>query len=268
MTNPAPYEDFSALKIRRDGHVLTVEMDNPPLNAMTEEIHAELARIFPRIHADRETRVVVLTGAGEKAFSAGGDLNKIADNIDNQTRWMRMTAEGRDILLGMVECDTPIVARINGHAIGLGASLALAADMAIMKDSAKFGDSHVAVGLVAGDGGALLWPLMVGLNRAKQFLLSGEPMTGTEAAAMGLVNIAVPADALDATVADWAERIARHSPVAVKGTKRALNSLVRQNIQVLAELHLGLETLSHLSADHREAVLALRDKRTPDFKGE
>ena len=267
MSNPSPYEDFTALRISRDGHVLTVSIDNPPLNAMTEALHSELARIFPRIHGDRETRVAILTGGGEKAFSAGGDIDKIADNIDDHGRWLRLTGEGRDILLVMIQCDTPIIARVNGHAIGLGASLALAADISIMKDSAKIGDSHVKIGLVAGDGGALLWPLLIGLNRAKQYLLSGEPLTGSQAADLGLVNMAVPAELLDETVTLWAERLANLSPVAVKGTKRALNSAVRQNMQTLAELHLGYETISHLSDDHHEAIDAIRQKRSPNFTG-
>jgi enoyl-CoA hydratase len=267
MSNPAPYEDFVALRIARDGHILTITLDSPPLNAMTPDIHTELARVFGRVHTDRDTRVVVLTGAGDRAFSAGGNLDLIAENIDNHARWIRMTEEARDIVLGMINCDTPIIARVNGHAIGMGASLALAADMAIMVEEAKIGDSHVVIGLVAGDGGSLLWPLMVGLNRAKQYLLTGEPLLGREAAAIGLVNVAVPSAELDETVALWAGRIAKLPPPAVKGTKRALNALLRQHAQATAELHLGFETTSHLSKDHHEAIDALRAKRPANYTG-
>lgn len=267
MTNPPPYEDFQSLRISRDGAILTIALDNPPLNTMTEAIHGDLARVFRRVHDDAETRVVIFTGIGDRAFSAGGDIQNMADRVDDHRRWARMSREAYDILLGMIECDTPIIARVNGHAIGMGASLVLACDMSVMVETAKIGDSHVSIGLVAGDGGALLWPLMIGLNRAKQYLLTGEPVLGSEAAAIGLVNLAVPGGALDETVNRWTKRLSELPPVAVKGTKRALNSILRQQAQAHAELHLGIETLSHLSDDHREAVEAIRDKRSPIFRG-
>src|SRR5690606_11819512 len=125
----------------------------------------------------------------------------------------------------------------------------------------------VNVGLVAGDGGSLIWPALVGYAKAKRYLLTGEPITGAEAAEIGLISEAAPADELDARVAAVAEKIAGGAAIAIRLTKRAINMALRQQLDTLIEAHLGYETMSHLSADHREAVNAFAEKRAPVFTG-
>ena len=154
----ARYAGYQALKIGQVGHVLTVTLDNPPMNGMTPEGHEELTRVWADIGADPAVRVVVFTGAGDRAFCAGGDPRKMVDNWGNRERWQVGMAEARAIIVGMLECPKPVIARINGHAMGLGASLALACDITVMVEDARIADSHVSVGLAAGDGGSLLWP--------------------------------------------------------------------------------------------------------------
>src|SRR6202011_3741653 len=147
-------------------------------------------------------------------------------------------------------------AKVNGHAIGLGATIALMCDIIIAKDTALIADPHEEVGLTAGDGGAVIWPMLVGFARAKKYLLTRDPITGAEAAAIGLVTEAVPAERLDERVMQIAESLANGAAIAVRTTKKSINLALRQQLNAMIEAHLGYETMSHLSADHREAVSA------------
>ena len=229
-------------------------------------MHQELIRIFREIGHDPDARVAVLTGEGD-CFSAGGDIDGMHRSIDDQPRWIASMTEARDIILGVVELDVPVIAKVNGHAIGLGATLALFCDIVIAKDTAKIADPHVNVGLVAGDGGSVIWPALIGYAKAKRYLLTGDAITGAEAAEIGLVSEALPADLLDARVATLAQKIAGGAAVAIRLTKRAVNMALRQQLDALIEAHLGLETMSHLSDDHREAVTAFVERRPPVFTG-
>ncbi len=261
------YDDFETLKITRDGRILTVSFNRPEVrNATNPQMHRELARIFPLIGTDPDTHVVILTGEGD-CFSAGGDLNTLRASLDDQARWIASVAEARAILVGLIDLDRPVVARINGHAVGLGATLALCCDIVVARDTAKIADPHVGVGLVAGDGGAVLWPALIGHARAKRYLLTGDPISGAEAARIGLITESAPAEELDDKVAAYAGKLANGAAVAIRLTKKAINMDLRQRMDAMIEAHLGYETMSHLSEDHREAVNAFLEKRTPAFTG-
>ncbi|MGE5510770.1 MAG: enoyl-CoA hydratase-related protein [Bacteroidota bacterium] len=257
------YEDYKLLKTERRGRVLVVTIDRPPLNASNRVVHKELSRIFFDIAKDDETNVVVLTGAGT-AFCAGGDLNEMKKRMEDQTLWAEVMREARDIVLGIVTLDKPIIARVNGPAVGLGATIALLCDIIIAVDTAKIADTHVKIGLVAGDGGSIAWPLGVGLPKAKEYLLTGDPLTATEAARIGLINHALPADQLDARVYGLAERLATGSQQAIRGTKRAINMWMG-NVSAVVDAHLGLETLTYQGRDHRIGVDAFLEKKQPQF---
>lgn len=265
---PGPYVAFQALKIELRGPALWIMIDNPPMNGMTPAMHGELAFVFRVASRDPAVRAVVITASGDRAFSAGGDINRMAEKIEDHQSWNRAMPEAREIVAGILECDKPVIARVNGHAVGLGASIVLACDITLMVDRAKIGDTHVKVGLVAGDGGALLWPSLIGPMLAKRYLLTGDLLTGEQAAAIGLITEAVPADTLDQRVDHWVDTLANGATQAIALTKRAINSQLRQQAQLHLDAHLGLETMSHLSRDHREAVFAFRDKRDPQFTGE
>lgn len=261
------YEDYQTLEVVRDGRVVTVSFNRPEVkNATNPRMHQELVRIFPEIGRDPDAHVVVLTGKGT-AFSSGGDIDTLRRSIDDPRRWAAAMREAREILIGLIELDRPVIAKINGHAIGLGATLALMCDIIIARDSALIADPHVKVGLVAGDGGSIIWPMLMGFARAKKYLLTGEPITGADAAAMGLVTEAVPADQLDARVAQLTALLVNSPAVAVRLTKKSINMALRQQIDLMMQAHLDYETTSHLSADHREAVNAFLDKRAPVFVG-
>jgi enoyl-CoA hydratase len=261
------YEGYEALKVTRKNKIVTVAFNRPEVkNATNPQMHQELVRVFPEIGRDPEANVVILTGMGT-AFSAGGDISTLRSSLDDQARWVESMLEARQIILGLIELDRPVIAKVNGHAIGLGATLALLCDIIVAKDNAKIADPHVGVGLVAGDGGAVIWPALIGYARAKRYLLTGDAITGAEAAAIGLVSEACPAEELDARVDALATQLSNGAAMAIRFTKRAVNMELRQRFDAMLEAHLGYETMSHLSADHREAVMAFLEKRSPTFTG-
>lgn len=264
------YKSYRALNTELKNGVLTIVMDNPPMNAMTRAAHDELTRIFDDLSRDPEVKVAVITGAGDKAFSAGGDIKAMAtrrEAMDVQG-WKLGTEEARHIVYGLLRCEKPVIARVNGHAMGLGATLATYCDISIMMGGAKIADTHVKVGLSAGDGGAAIWPLLMGFTRARRYLLTGDTMTGAEAAEAGLITESVETfDALDERVAYYTDGIVNGASYAVAETKRAINLVLRRILEGVIEDHLGGETRTFFSEDHLEAAQAFRDKRTPQFKG-
>lgn len=263
------YEHYEFLRIERRGRILQVAMDNPPVNAMTPKMHNELSRIFFDINRDPDTAVVVFTGTG-KTFCGGGNIDNMKKRNDAREydTWVQTTWEAKNIVRGMVDLERPLIARINGHAMGLGATLAVFADFSYMLESARIADTHVKVGLTAGDGGAMMWPFLIGFARARRYLMTGDALTGKEAADIGLITeSAASIDELDDKVNAMAERLAGGASVAINFTKASINFVLRKMLDGVMETHLGWETNSALSADHREAVNAFIEKREPKFTG-
>lgn len=262
------YENIRGLELERRGRVLVITIDNPPMNAITPLMHTELSSIFSDINRDPDTAVVVLTGAG-KAFSAGGDINTMAARAEQKDTGSMVPAlmEAKEIIYGLLRLQKPLIGRINGHAMGLGATLAVFCDITYMVETAKIADTHVKVGIVAGDGGSLMWPLLMGFGRAKEYLLTGDTLTGKQAAELGLINYAVKAEELDERVYGMADRLAAGPSIAINGTKTAVNMLLLRHFELLVENHVALELQSFHSDDHREAAVAFRDKREPRFTG-
>ncbi|HUP05769.1 MAG TPA: enoyl-CoA hydratase-related protein [Caldimonas sp.] len=259
--------DYEHLRFERRGRVLTIVMNRPEVkNAANIRMHRELSRVFRDVQDDADADVVVLTGAGD-AFSSGGDIRAMQDKIADRTLWNDTVDEARALFYSILDLEKPLVARVNGAATGLGATLAVYADIAIAADSAVIGDPHVKVGLVAGDGGALMWPLLVGFQRAKELLLLGDNIPAAEAARIGLISAAVPAGELDGRVEALCDRLARGAPFAVRGTKKAINQTLRALALGTFEYGIALETQSQLTRDHAEAVAAFVEKRAPVFQG-
>ncbi len=262
------YEAFEDVETELDDGVLTIRLNQPDsMNAFTAGMHTTMSTIWDRVNDDNDVRVAVLTGAG-KAFSAGGNLPNMQKKIDNPNLWEAGMPEARRIVYRMLECEKPVIARVNGHAVGLGATVALLCDIIIAADHAKFGDPHVKAGLVAGDGGALIWPQLVGYARAKEYLLTGDLMSATEAERIGLINHCVPAAELDEKVYGLARRLAGGATKSINWTKRTINIPLRQLAHSMMDLSISLETQSNLTGDHQEAVAAFGQKRAPAFKGD
>ncbi len=259
---------FKAIVFRRDGKVLHATLNRPDtLNAIDDDMDRDLAHLFGDVAADAETNVLVLTGAG-RAFSAGGDIEHMQRVIDQPNLFLDGMAAAKHIVFSLLDCPKPVIAKVNGAAVGLGATIALFSDLIYAADSAKIGDPHVKVGYVAGDGGAVIWPQLIGYARAKEYLLTGDLLTGAEAARIGLINRALPADQLDAAVDEIAQRLANGASRAIQWTKLSVNTTLKQVAQQVMDASLAYEALSNLTKDHQEAVNAFREKRAPRFTGE
>jgi enoyl-CoA hydratase len=260
-------DEFAYLHFERDGDVLRVVIDRPddPLNAVDATLHHELARLFPALQREREARAVLLTGRG-RAFSAGGDFAWFPD-LQKPGRLEALRLDAKQMIWDLLDVHLPIVCALNGPAVGLGASIALLCDIILMAESATIADPHVRVGLVAGDGGTIAWPLAVGPARAKQFLLTGDPVGATEAERIGLVNAVVSDEQLDEAAMAFARKLAAAPPLAVQHTKAAVNNWVKQTAAASFDLATASEIATFRSDDHAEALAALRDKRPPRFVG-
>ncbi|TVR26565.1 MAG: enoyl-CoA hydratase [Ilumatobacter sp.] len=260
-----PYAGFDRLAFERHEHgVLRITLDNPgKLNATDAAMHEQLSRIFAVIDRDESVRAVVVTGAGT-AFSAGGDLDWIAEQVGNHAQTMRVMREAGDIVRTMIECDTPIVSAINGVAVGAGLAVALMADVSIIDQDTRLSDGHIRLGVAAGDHAVAIWPLLCGMAKAKYYLLTADFLDGREAERIGLVSRAVPADEVLPTAHAVAEKLARGPRDATRLTKRALNHWLRQALPNF-EASLAYEMLNFLGADAAEGLSALQERRSPDF---
>jgi enoyl-CoA hydratase len=263
----ADYPDLKHLLVDKRGKIVTVTINNPPINEITDAIDVELSEIFIDLNRDPDINVMVLTASGDRVFCGGGSLDDMIKRSRESewNEWVLSMRRSRRILMSMLDCDVPIIARVQGHAIGLGATLALYSDIVIAVDTAKFADPHVQVGLAAGDGGSLMWPHLIGHSRAKYYLLTGDRIPAPEAAAMGLIHRSVPVSELDNAVYSLADKLAGLSRIAVCNTKRAANIPLLRELTTLMDAHLGLETWSALSKEHLEAVCALKEKRPAKF---
>ncbi|MDR3417183.1 MAG: enoyl-CoA hydratase/isomerase family protein [Nevskia sp.] len=268
MTQPQdqPVPTYQTIVLQRSGRLLTITLNRPEaLNSVNLAMHEELAAVFAFAVADQHSDVVLLTGAG-RAFSAGGDAQHMAHNAAHPELFDEEVRLAKRIVFAMLDLDKPLICRLNGHAVGLGATLALFCDVIFAADSAKIGDPHVAIGLVAGDGGAAIWAQRVGLGRAKEYLMTGELLSAKKAEEIGLVNHCVPVAELDAAVNAFCERLLGGATRAIRWTKLLTNLELKRVSHALMDAGLAYESLSVRSADHREAVQALLDKRKPVFK--
>lgn len=261
----APLPGYDTMALSRRGRLLIITMNRPDtLNAVNLRLHEELAEVFTFAAADPDSDVVLFTGSG-RAFSAGGDLDHLLNNATNPGLFHEEVRLAKRIVFAMLDLDKPLICRMNGHAVGLGATLALYCDVIFASERAKIGDPHVAVGLVAGDGGAAIWPQRVGLCRAKEFLLSGELLTAQRAAEIGLINHCVAEDELDATVDAFCDRLLAGARDAIRWTKVILNLELKRVTNTVLDAGLAYEALAVSTPDHQEAVRAMQEKRSPQF---
>lgn len=253
----------------RAGGIAEVTLTRPDLhNRVDQALHEELVDVLTALRSDREVRVVVLASTG-RSFSAGGDFELMRAAHDDIVARQAIADQGRCLVDAFLTLPQPVVAAVQGPAIGLGATLVLLSDVVVASPDASLADSHVALGLVAGDGGCLVWPQAAGMVRARRHLLTGDPLTAEEAFSLGMVTDLVDDSALvldsGRTVA---ERIATLAPLAVQGTKRALNRVSRQRAGEVVDLSFALEEQTLASDDLLEGIAAFRERRRPVFRGE
>ncbi len=261
------YQEFAEahdLTIDIEDRVAIVRLNRPEKrNAINFALHEGLEKLWRPLGTDPDVGAIVLTGEG-KTFCAGGDMVGFYPSDPGPFDKLRGP---KNLVHEMVNCEAPVIAAVNGVAAGLGATIALLSDIIYMADDARIGDTHVKMGLVAGDGGAAIWPLLIGLHRAKELLMGGELVTGVAAAEMGLVNYSVPsADLLDRAVAH-ARKLAAGPAVAIRWTKMTLNQHLRNSVNLTLDAGLAVEMLSVETDDAREAGAAFVEKREPKFRG-
>jgi enoyl-CoA hydratase len=248
---------YHYLKVEhRPSGVAIVTMNRPQiLNAINWDMHGELEQVFVDLDRDKSVKAIVLTGAG-RGFCSGGDQKAVdTDVVPSPTRG------GRHLIRNMLEVEVPIVAAVNGVAVGLGATLALLCDMIYASPTARFADTHVNAGVVAGDGGAVIWPLLIGPVRAKHYLMTGDFVSADEALSMGMINKVIEAEMLLEAAIDYAELLASGPREAVIWTKYSVNKIIKQYVHLILDTSLALETLTYNSPERREAVASFAQKR-------
>ena len=258
---------FSTMRFERHGAVLKVIIDNPAsdLNAVDDALHSDFARLFKALRDEHDARAILLTGC-KKAFCAGGDFNWFP-TLDTVAKLDHLRHDGKQIIWDLLDVEIPIVCALNGHAMGLGASIALLCDTIFMADTARIGDPHVRMGIVAGDGGTAIWPLAIGPALAKRFLMTGDPVTAEEALRIGLVTHVVPGAELDDAAMAFTQRLANGASLAIKYTKLSVNKLVKDALNTAFDASMGHEMMTFFSADHKEALAAFSERREPNFTG-
>jgi enoyl-CoA hydratase len=249
-----PYAPTPYLLVETDGPVTIITINNPDMrNAFIDPVHDGMQEIWGHLAADHSVRAVVLTGAG-KAFSAGGDIPGFIRSYEDPNHRRLSLRGARRLMDAMAEFPKPVVAAVNGPAVGLGCSVAVSCDLVLIAESAYLADTHVNIGLVCGDGGAVAWPLMMSLLKAKEYLLTGDRIPAAEAVALGLANRVVPDDQLMTEAVALAQRLAAQPTQAVQETKRALNLHLQAAIALVAPFALSAEAESFATDDIRATI--------------
>jgi enoyl-CoA hydratase/carnithine racemase len=259
---------------QQDGQIVTITLNDPAMrNPISErETVDAIVDALERLNRDTSVRVAILTGSGS-AFSSGGDLRAMQKAFDVRAEQPALTTHYykfgiQRIPLAFEKLDVPIIAAVNGPAIGAGLDLACMCDLRIASESARFAESFVKVGIVPGDGGAWLLPRIVGYSKACEMVFTGDMLNAQEALAAGLVSrVVLDTELLEAAHA-LAARIAVNPPYAVRMAKRLLIEGRHSRLDTLLELSASLQALAHATGDHREAVNAFLEKRKPVFKGD
>lgn len=260
------YSDFEFIRFDRhpDG-VLLATLNRPEvMNATNARLHWELTKLWGVVDNDASVKVVVVTGAGDRAFSAGGDLAWVEQMVGNAEIVSVVMKEASDIVYNMLNCRKPIISAINGTAVGAGLAVALMADVSVMSETARITDGHARLGVSAGDHAAIVWPLLCGPAKAKYYLMTAEFVNGKEAERIGLVSLCVPrAELMDKAMA-VANKLANGSQQAIRFTKRSLNGWMNV-ARPIFESSLAMEMLCFLGEDAKEGVASVREKRAPKF---
>ena len=261
---PLTYDDFPSLRCEPgENGVLTLVLDAPGLNSVGPQMHRDLADIWPVIDRDKNVKVVLVRGEG-RAFSSGGSFDLIEETMGDYEGRVRIMREARDLVLNLVNLDKPVVSAIRGPAVGAGLVVALLADISVAGRTAKIIDGHTKLGVAAGDHAAICWPLLVGMAKAKYYLLTCETLSGEEAERIGLVSTCVDDDEVLPTAIRLAESLANGAQHAIRWTKHSLNYWYRMFAPAF-ETSLGLEFIGFGGPDVREGLAAHREKRPARF---
>jgi len=268
------YSEYEFLKVDVADRVATITINRPEaLNAVNNVVHHELEQIWIDVRSDHDVNAIILTGAG-RAFCAGGDVKGMAaGSLTSSTskkgkgrgRGPIAASNGRRLVDNMLDVEQPIIGAINGDAVGLGATLALLCDITVVSEKARLADTHVKVGIVAGDGGAVIWPLLIGPHRAKEFLMRGNFISGAEAGKIGMVNYALAPELVMPKARELAQELADGPTWAIRWSKVSVNKWLKQQSNLIMDASLAYEMMSFNHPHQKEAVKAFIEKRKPNF---
>jgi enoyl-CoA hydratase len=265
------YADYQHLLIEVADGIATVTINRPEVyNATNNRLHWELTQIWGELDADPDVRAIVVTGAGDRAFSAGGDLDDLAVRnelpaAERLESILGVMKEARELIYSIINCDAPVISAINGVAVGAGLAVALMADISIIVEDARLTDGHIRLGVAAGDHACMVWPLLCGMAKAKYYLLTADFLDGREAERIGLVSKAVPREQLMPEAMRVARQLADGPQFAVRATKRALNQWLRLGGVTSFDYSLALEMLGFFGADVSAGMEGIRERRPPAF---
>ncbi|HEY4333606.1 MAG TPA: enoyl-CoA hydratase/isomerase family protein [Ilumatobacteraceae bacterium] len=258
---------FTTLTTAREpGDVLVVTLNRPDArNAVNRAMHDELLQLLVALRSLEGVGAVVLTGAG-KVFCAGGDVEMIDGfAAGGWSAATRLAEESLTLVRDFLTVRPPVIAAVNGHAMGLGATLALLCDIVVMADDAMIADTHINVGIMPGDGGTALWPALVGPARAKELLMTGDSVKAADAERIGLVNHVVHRAEVVSTAMTIATRLASGPRQAIAWTKQAVNAAIIRDCSLQMPLSLALESQTLMQPDLQEGLAAFRERRAPNW---
>jgi enoyl-CoA hydratase len=257
--------DFTSIIYAEQDHVATLTLNRPDvLNSMDEVMTGEIVSVIERLRRPGKLRALVIASTG-RCFSAGGNFDEIHRLIEDYDARMDAYDNGRRVIHGMAEIAVPVIVALQGDVYGLGTSLALSADIIVASRNVRIGDPHVKVGLVAGDGGTLVWPAAFGLLKSKRHLLTGDPIGAEEAHSLGAISELVDEPEQALPLAQQLAKVAALPPLAVQYTKRALNHSMQRAALDHFEFAMALEQYAMTSEDLKEALAALKEKRQASF---
>lgn len=265
------YARYQHLLVSVEAGVATVTINRPEVfNATNDVLHRELTTIWQDLAGDDAVRVVVVTGAGDQAFSAGGDLGDIEARAalpagQRFEAMVQVMKEAEAIVYEMLNCEKIIISAINGVAVGAGLAVALMADISVMAEEARLTDGHARIGVAAGDHAAIIWPLLCGMAKAKYYLLTCDFIDGREAERIGLVSKTVPRAELRSEARAIAEKLAAGPQHALWATKKSLNQWLKLGGTTAFDYSLALEMLGFFSDAPAEGARAIVEKRAPNF---
>ena len=263
------YSSYQHLLIDIDDGIAKVTINRPEVyNAVNHVLHKELGDIWRDLDRDPDVRCIVVTGAGEKAFSAGGDLSMLEKrmSLPSEERFDDIiNNDARDLVYNMINCDKVIIAAINGVAVGAGLAVAMMSDISIMAEDAKMGDGHIKLGVVAGDHATMIWPLLCGMAKTKYYMLTAEMIDGKEAERIGLVSKVLPRTEVLPAAMKLARQLADGPQWAISLTKRSLNQWLRLGGITSFDYSMAVEKMAFFSADTQAGVKAVREKKVADF---
>lgn len=260
------YSDYEHLLFDlNDFGVMLVTINRPEvMNAANARLHWELSKVWGTLQDDDNVKVIVITGAGDRAFSAGADFSWIENIVGNADYILKQRNEAADIVYNILGTEKPIISAINGDAVGAGLAVAMMADIPIIAEEAKIGDGHVKLGVAAGDHACIIWPLLCGMAKAKYYLMTADMMTGKEAERLNMVAKCLPRAEVLPEAMRIARKLARGSQPAIKGTKKALNGWMRMAGPIF-DHSLNLEMMDFMGSDAAEGLASVREKRRPNF---